>query len=408
VNTLFKDRIAAVKETHFRQALTAYETRLANLQRSYDDLNAALVAAQDEFKAVADDAEVRHRALASLVERKESLQASLGLNQDWSADAKEPARGARKGVPAVGGALLGPRANSAASLAPAEATPTGAAIPEKAGAESDSSSLSRLRSTLSDGDRLPAAPRKSSRAEPAVDNPLFRSMRDSQARLQQLSGEDEALLAETESAIKDDVAVYQKTIRTAGLDPKKIIGRVAAARGGTGGPEIPLSAAASGSFAEALGTLDDFTDTVTALRAVPLAAPVEGDEFDQSSGFGVRQDPFTNQLSFHSGLDFSGPAGSAVHVTAPGVVVFAGTRGAYGNTVEVDHGFGIRTRYGHLSRILVTVGTQVQKGEIIGKLGSTGRSTGPHVHYEVWYDAAVKNPSNFLKAGRYVLQAEGT
>jgi murein DD-endopeptidase MepM/ murein hydrolase activator NlpD len=97
-----------------------------------------------------------------------------------------------------------------------------------------------------------------------------------------------------------------------------------------------------------------------------------------------------------------------VRVTAPGIVVFAGERGAYGETVEVDHGLGIRTRYGHLSRILVKVGAQVQKGAIIGKLGSTGRSTGPHVHYEVWYDTTVKNPSNFLKAGRYVLEDQGT
>jgi murein DD-endopeptidase MepM/ murein hydrolase activator NlpD len=91
-------------------------------------------------------------------------------------------------------------------------------------------------------------------------------------------------------------------------------------------------------------------------------------------------------------------------VTAPGVVTFAGPKGAYGNTVEVDHGFGIRTRYGHLSRILVPVGSTLEKGAVVGTLGSTGRSTGPHVHYEIWYEDAVKNPSRFLRAGIHVLQ----
>jgi murein DD-endopeptidase MepM/ murein hydrolase activator NlpD len=92
-----------------------------------------------------------------------------------------------------------------------------------------------------------------------------------------------------------------------------------------------------------------------------------------------------------------------VSATAPGTVVFAGNRGGYGNMVEIDHGFGIHTRYGHLSKITVAVGSKVNKGSVVGRMGSTGRSTGPHVHYEVWYDDVVRNPSNFIEAGRHVL-----
>jgi murein DD-endopeptidase MepM/ murein hydrolase activator NlpD len=92
-----------------------------------------------------------------------------------------------------------------------------------------------------------------------------------------------------------------------------------------------------------------------------------------------------------------------VHATAPGTVVFAGNRGGYGNMVEIDHGYGIHTRYGHLSAISVKVGTYLTKGAGLGRVGSTGRSTGPHVHYEVWYDDVVKNPNNFIEAGRHVL-----
>ena len=102
-------------------------------------------------------------------------------------------------------------------------------------------------------------------------------------------------------------------------------------------------------------------------------------------------------------VDFAGPWGAAVAATAPGKVVFAGNRGGYGNMVEIDHGFGIHTRYGHLSKITVALGAQVGKGSVVGRLGSTGRSTGPHVHYEVWYDDKVRNPNSFIEAGRHVL-----
>ena len=125
--------------------------------------------------------------------------------------------------------------------------------------------------------------------------------------------------------------------------------------------------------------------------------------FDRTSGFGARIDPFTGRYAFHPGIDFAGPWGSVVHATAPGTVVFAGNRGGYGNMVEIDHGYGIHTRYGHLSMISVRVGTRIAKGAALGRVGSTGRSTGPHVHYEVWYDDVVKNPNNFIEAGRHVL-----
>jgi murein DD-endopeptidase MepM/ murein hydrolase activator NlpD len=136
---------------------------------------------------------------------------------------------------------------------------------------------------------------------------------------------------------------------------------------------------------------------------VPLTTPVTGEAFDKSSGFGARIDPFTGRYAFHPGVDFAGPWGAAVAATAPGVVVFAGARGGYGNMVEIDHGFGMHTRYGHLAKITVKIGSRVDKGGVIGKMGSTGRSTGPHVHYEVLYENVVRNPTKFIEAGRHVL-----
>ena len=128
-----------------------------------------------------------------------------------------------------------------------------------------------------------------------------------------------------------------------------------------------------------------------------------GSYCDKSSGFGARVDPFTGRYAFHPGIDFAGPWGTAVHATAAGTVIFAGNRGGYGNMVEIDHGMGLHTRYGHLSAISVRVGMKVEKDASIGRVGSTGRSTGPHVHYEVWYDDVVRNPRNFIEAGHHVL-----
>ena len=131
--------------------------------------------------------------------------------------------------------------------------------------------------------------------------------------------------------------------------------------------------------------------------------PVSGAAFDRTSGFGARIDPFTGRYAFHPGIDFAGPWGAQVTATAPGTVVFAGNKGSYGNMVELDNGFGIHTRYGHLSAITVKTGMKVVKGGGVGRVGSTGRSTGPHVHYEIWFNNVVRNPSIFIEAGRHVL-----
>jgi murein DD-endopeptidase MepM/ murein hydrolase activator NlpD len=139
-----------------------------------------------------------------------------------------------------------------------------------------------------------------------------------------------------------------------------------------------------------------------AAAALPLAMPV--DDPVRSSGFGMRMDPFTHQMAFHPGQDFAGRYGEPIHVTAPGVVSFVGQRSGYGNCVEVDHGYGLKTRYGHLSGFTLGVGSPVRTGEVIGRMGSTGRSTGVHLHYEVWASGRLLNPSPFLNARAALLR----
>jgi murein DD-endopeptidase MepM/ murein hydrolase activator NlpD len=131
---------------------------------------------------------------------------------------------------------------------------------------------------------------------------------------------------------------------------------------------------------------------------VPLRTPVTG-EIDETSPFGVRVDPFLRVPAMHTGIDFRGEMGEPIHATAAGTVTMAGWSGGYGNMVEVNHGNGLATRYGHLSRIDVTVGQSIRLGQVVGRLGSTGRSTGPHVHYETRVYGEAVNPSKFLDAG---------
>ena len=139
-------------------------------------------------------------------------------------------------------------------------------------------------------------------------------------------------------------------------------------------------------------------------QALPSGPPIT--EGYESSPFGMRIDPFTGELSFHPGIDFAGTEGEPVEAVAPGVVTWAGPRGGYGNMIEIDDGNGYATRYGHNEKILVHLGQVVKKGEEISLMGSTGRSTGPHVHLEVLYNGKQINPARFVHAsGRPKLAA---
>jgi murein DD-endopeptidase MepM/ murein hydrolase activator NlpD len=166
-----------------------------------------------------------------------------------------------------------------------------------------------------------------------------------------------------------------------------------------GGPLIPVDKAAMfDSEVNDLGQALDRLDAIKlAVRKYPLADPEPGAVV--TSGFGVRTDPMLGIPALHPGIDFRSPVGKKVPATAAGVVTHAGWDGGYGKMVEIDHGNGYATRYGHLSEVDVKVGEKVKLGQIIGKSGSTGRSTGPHLHYEIRHDGRPINPVAFLKAG---------
>ncbi|MGV1869166.1 M23 family metallopeptidase [Agrobacterium rosae] len=168
-----------------------------------------------------------------------------------------------------------------------------------------------------------------------------------------------------------------------------------------GGPFVEPMKASAATFEEQLSNLDTALSRLETVRgaavSLPFGNPAPGS--DVSSRFGNRIDPFLGRLALHAGIDFVAQTGAEVHTTGAGTVISAGFSGGYGNMVEVDHGKGITTRYGHLSQILVKEGDKVALGEVIGKAGSTGRSTGPHVHYEVRLNDNPVDPTRFLVAG---------
>ncbi len=198
--------------------------------------------------------------------------------------------------------------------------------------------------------------------------------------------------------LHESTSELEHLMASTGLDLDKLLARLGSAPAGQGGPYVALSGVKRASPQEEsrIGKL------LALAKILPLASPLAHYEF--GSGFGPRTDPFNGHAAFHSGLDLDAPYRSPVYSTAPGVVVFAGVKGGYGRMVEISHGNGIDTRYAHLHRFLVAVGQRVAAHQEIGELGSTGRSTGPHLHYEVLVDGTALDPAKFLEAGKAVIE----
>ncbi len=182
------------------------------------------------------------------------------------------------------------------------------------------------------------------------------------------------------------------------------LGKNADITGAIGGPFVPAKPPpkTASSFEQDLYRVSvaraQYDRMAQQLRTVPVRKPIEGD-IDMSSPFGMRMDPFLRGPAIHSGIDLRGDTGDPVRATANGTVVTASWQGGYGNLIEIDHNNGLSTRFGHLSKIEVKVGQHIKMGDVIGRIGSTGRSTGPHLHYETRVNDTAIDPQKFLRAG---------
>lgn len=228
-----------------------------------------------------------------------------------------------------------------------------------------------------------------------------------------------ALLTALEKRASLDTDHLVVAVQMTGLDVDIYLNGLQVEAGAQGGP-LQLNRddgpAAPGNFVDeaneftrlyfsAANNLGRLADLKAAVHQLPLITPIiESEEFYLSSSFGRRRDPITHEPAFHAGIDLGGHRKTPIRATASGIVIKSGVSGPYGNMIEVDHGNGFRTRYGHLHTLGVERGDLIQAGEIIGTMGSSGRTTGTHVHYEIWYNDQTMDPAKFLKAGEYVQQ----
>ncbi len=227
-------------------------------------------------------------------------------------------------------------------------------------------------------------------------------------RLEAIEDSQSDLVSRLAEQATESGDALKRTLSIAGLDVDRMLERLSRSDDGTavGGPLLPVDDSPGAQLVHKIATvdrrIDDFQRLQDLMQHLPLAAPL--DEYRMTSGFGRRVDPFTKRLALHSGIDLASRRKASVMVTAPGTVTYVGWKGGYGKIVEVDHGLGIRTRYAHLSNIYVKRGQKLEFREKVGQIGSTGRSSGEHLHYEVVVDSRNQDPVNFMKAGQYVFK----
>jgi murein DD-endopeptidase MepM/ murein hydrolase activator NlpD len=295
-------------------------------------------------------------------------------------------------------ALLESRANALSGLP--DQTPTGSIRPTNRPPIAGEKPIPTLKpSPISDSVILTAPREREARFDPrgaGIEAMLARA----QASLDRVEARQQSALNTLEENYDAKARHIRRVLGELGLDLGKL--PLGAPRA-VGGPFVPAKMTPENVAFERqllrIGTARGHVERLTrALATVPVRKPVPG-EIDTTSGFGMRVDPFLHVPAMHTGLDFRGDVGEAIRATAAGTVTHTGWSGGYGKMVEIDHGNGLSTRYGHLSSIDVEVGQRVRSGQIVGRIGSTGRSTGPHLHYETRIDGEAVDPQRFLRAG---------
>jgi murein DD-endopeptidase MepM/ murein hydrolase activator NlpD len=346
----------------------AYEDRIAELRARVDRTTSRQLLDQEQFDQKLDQIMRRQTAL-------ESRATALGTIPDVTGSIRPPSRAAA------------PTDTSAPTPKPSPISDTVIFV-----APPDREARLESRAPI-----MPTPPANQFARIQGVDNVLTRL----QNSLDQVEGRQLAALNSYEDGMESRVRRMRGAISDLGLDMAEL--EAATPRTPMGGPFVPVKLPADASpfdrqlyrISVTRAQMDRLNRT---LALVPYRKPVVG-EVEFTSGFGIRSDPFLGRPAMHTGLDFRAQMGDPVRATANGKVVSAGWSGGYGRMVEIDHGNGLSTRYGHLSEITVRVGDTVKIGQVIGEVGSTGRSTGPHLHYETRIDGEAVDPQKFLRAG---------
>jgi murein DD-endopeptidase MepM/ murein hydrolase activator NlpD len=349
----------------------AYEDRIAELRAKVDRTTSRQLLDQEQFDQKLDQIMRRQTAL-------ESRATALGAMPDTTATGSirpQARTGAADQQPASGTPKPSPISDTVIFVAPPD---------REARLESRAPVIAKVQ------------PNQFAKVQ-GFDNVLVRL----QTSLDSVERRQMAALSAVEDGMESRVRRMRGVFTDLGLDMAQLEG--ATPRSGVGGPFVPVKLPADATpFDRQLYRINTTRAQVERLNRtlalVPYRKPVIG-EVEFTSGFGVRSDPFLGRPAMHTGLDFRAQMGDPVRATANGKVASSGWAGGYGRMVEIDHGNGLSTRYGHLSEISVKVGDVIKIGQVIGAVGSTGRSTGPHLHYETRIDGDAVDPQKFLRAG---------
>lgn len=401
--TFMTGYIGATAYLAFREDLVAGTLiRQARMQHEYEDRIAALRSRVDRItsRQLLDQQAVEAK-VAALMRQQEMLTGRNGAidgliekareNGLDVPDAAKPEQKAEIGLPRIDPVMTGSlkgatdRRPTIVALADAGSFLRGSTFAGQSGSEIDLSSELAMTETL----EVPAA---RSHASALASQRMFDDVRKQIATVEQ---------HQTTSLMALQLAARERMEKLAGVYETLNIALPGDMTANTGGPFVASNDIAFEDLAENVAlSLDTLVKLKQQTRKLPVANPLPGAKI--TSTFGSRIDPFNRRSAFHAGIDFRAARGTPVKASGSGRIIHAGRRGGYGLMVEIDHGNGITTRYAHLSRILVKEGAAVKAGDTVGKVGSTGRSTGPHLHYEVRRYKKATNPKRFLSAGREI------
>ncbi len=364
-----------------------YEQRLNDLSQDRDARADEAARAQERFNlALQQVASMQNRLLAS-EDRRRELETGIDVIQNTLRRTMKERDEARGETAAASAALV--------SQTGSPKTDAGRARDALATVDILSGALS---DTAQERDQMEGmAARAEQRTETVV------------AEKKALQSRNDEIFAKLEEAVSVSMEPLDKMFRAAGMSPEDLLAQVRRGYSGAGGPLTPLSLSTKGSESNADETranaillgLDRMNLYRIAAFKAPFGMPVNG-SFRWTSGFGTRNDPKGAGRRMHEGTDMAGAYGMPIYATADGVISYAGWDSGYGRLVKIKHEFGIETRYAHMSAIRVNVGERVSRGDRIGDMGNSGRSTGTHLHYEIRIGGRAVNPMTFIKAANHV------
>lgn len=398
VHVIFDDGLSAAREREVREMQLTYEAELNRLRLSYDDLNAQLVLTQDWFSETTNNLEKRHNDLTLVFEQHAAINDTLHNMQTSFATVATRNKRDRNKTELV--------ARASGQLT--DELESRSVVRSKAPEDANRIRLSETKTEISATDPSMVENHDDDSIMPYVPQNVYH-------RISGLDARQQDLLDALEEKIDQRIAEFEGVIEgTEILEPESFMAQVLPESDrAIGGPYIPLEDERPGinsrrhqQLYRISNNLERLENLSASVAKIPLALPIH--DFRITSSFGPRLDPFKKRAAFHAGVDFGTATGTPVYTTLPGTVTRAGYKGPYGLVVEIDHGNGFRTRYGHLARSRVRRGQQVEFQQHIADAGNSGRSTGPHLHYEIWYEGKVRNPVAFLDAGKQIFNIAET